>query len=60
MTIVRQYQAALQALNQKLTISLYSVNNANVISHQNTITVLLIKRGRHREIQGVLSILWQL
>jgi hypothetical protein len=57
MAIDRQYQAAFQALNQKLTISLYPVNNTNVISHPNTITVLLLKSGRHREIQGILTIL---
>jgi len=54
MIIGRQYQVAFKALNQKLTISLFSVNNTNVLSHPNSITVLLLKNRGHNEVTGVI------
>jgi hypothetical protein len=49
MTAIRQYQAVFHVLNQKLTISLYSANNTNLISHLNLITVLPLRNTRHKE-----------
>ncbi len=54
MTITRLYQTAFHALNQKLTISLYSVNNTNVISRLNAIIVLPLKHKSYKEKSGVL------